>query len=46
MKQKQTLNRLMVAKGDGGWGRNGLGVWYHQKQTSMYKMDKQWGPTV
>ena len=20
-------NRLVVAKGEGGWGRNGLGVW-------------------
>ena len=39
-------NRLLVAKGDGDWGRNGLGVWDHQEQTSMYKMDKQWIPTV
>ena len=22
-----TENRLVVAKGDGGWGRDGLGVW-------------------
>ena len=35
----------MVAK-KGVWGREGLGVWDEQMQTSMYRMDKQQGPIV
>ena len=33
-------------QGGGGWGRVGLGVWDQQMQTSIYRMDKQQGPTV
>ena len=40
----QTENRLVVAKGDEGQGRDG--VWGQQMQTVMYRMDKQQGPTV
>ena len=29
-----------------GWGRDGLGVWDQQMQTTIYKTDKQKGPTV
>ena len=36
----------MVVKGEGRWGREGLGVWDQQMQTSIYRMDKQQGPTV
>ena len=45
--QKQThRHRKQVAKGEGGWGRDGLGVWDQQMQTIIYRMDKQQGPTV
>ena len=27
-------------------GRDGLGIWDQQMQTSIYRMDKQQGPTV
>ena len=33
-------------QGGGGWGRNGLGIWDSQMQTSIYRMDKQQGLTV
>ena len=38
----------MVAKGEVGWGREGLGVWDSQMQTIniKYRMDKQQGPTA
>ena len=39
-------NRLVVAKGEGEWGRDGLGVWDQQMQTIIHRMDKQQGPTV
>ena len=45
-KQKQThrhREQTVVAK---GLGREGLGVWDQQMQTSVYRMDKQQGPTV
>ena len=29
-----------------GWGRDGLGVWDQQMQTTIYRMDKQQGPNV
>ena len=34
-------NRIVVVKGEGGWGRGGLGVWNLQMQTSVYRIDKQ-----
>ena len=37
-------NRLVVAKEQGGWEREGLGVSDQQMQTSVYRMDKQQGP--
>ena len=39
-------NRPVVAKGEEGWERDGLGVWDQQIQTILYRMDKQQGPTV
>ena len=36
----------MVAKGEGGGGRAGVGVWDEQMQTIIYRVDKQQGPTV
>ena len=36
----------MVAKGEGEWERDGLGVWDEQMQTIIYRMDTQQGPTV
>ena len=33
-------------QGGGGWGRDGVGVSGQQMQTTIYKMDKQQGPTV
>ena len=39
-------NRLVVAKEEDGWGRDGVGVWSEQMQTIIYKMDKQQGLTV
>ena len=44
-KQKET-HKLVVAKGQERWGRDGLGVWDQQMQSSIYRMDKQQGPTV
>ena len=49
MKQKQThkyREQIVVAKGDGSWERKGLGVWDCQKQTILYRMDKQQSHTV
>ena len=48
-KQKQTHRRreqTCGCQGGGGWGRDGVGVWGQQMQTSIYRMDKQQGPTV
>ena len=54
MKQKQTHRHReqtcgCQARGGGGvglWGRYALGVWGQQMQTTIYRMDKQQGPTV
>ena len=35
----------MVTKGE-KWGGNTLGVWDEQIHITMYKIDKQQGPTV
>ena len=35
----------MVTKGEWGSGRDKLGIWDQQIQTTMYKIDKQ-SPTV
>ena len=46
----QTENKLIVTKGEKRevrWGgRDKLGVWDEQIHTTIYKMDKQQGPTV
>ena len=39
-------NRLVVAKGEGGAGRDGLGVWGEQMQAVIYRLDKQQDPIV
>ena len=36
----------MVAKGQGGWGRDGSGMWDLQMQTIICRIEKQQGPTV
>ena len=36
----------MVAKGEGGWWGEGLGVRDQQMQIIKYRVDKQQGPTV
>ena len=38
-----TENKLMVTKGEGGWGggRDKLGGWEYHIHTTMYKIDKQ-----
>ena len=48
MKQKQTHkeNRLMVAKGEAQEGKEGLGAWGQQMETSIYRIEKQQGPSV
>ena len=48
MKQKQTHkeNRLMVAKGEAQQGKEGLGAWGQQMETSIYRIEKQQGPSV
>ena len=42
----QTQRADLVAEGEEGWERDGLGVWNQQMQTIIYRMDKQQGPTV
>ena len=37
---------LWLPKGKGGQGREKLGVWDSQIQTTIYKIGKQQGPTV
>ena len=39
-------NKLMVTKGERRWGRDKLGLWDWQIQTTIYKTDKQQGPTA
>ena len=41
-KQKQTHG---CQEGE-EWERDGVGGWGYQMQTSIYRMDKQQGPTV
>ena len=38
-------NKLIVTKGEIGGGKDKLGVWDYQAQTTIHKIDKQ-GPTV
>ena len=48
MKQKQThrhREQTHSCQGEGGWVRDGMGVWGQQMQTITYRMDKQ-VPTV
>ena len=48
MKQIQTHkeNRLTVAKGEAWQGKEGLGAWGQQMETSIYRTEKQQGPSV
>ena len=49
MKQEQThrhREQTYGCQGEEGWGREGLGAWDRQMQTSTYRMDKQQHPTV
>ena len=39
----QTGDKFMVTKGERGWGRDKLGVWDQQIQTTKSKRDKQQG---
>ena len=46
-KQKQTpIHREQTCGCQGKWGGDGPGGWDQQRQTIMYRMDKQQGPTV
>ena len=38
--ETNTGSRLVVAKEEGGWGRDGLRVWSQQMQIIIYRMDK------
>ena len=40
------IEQTCGCQGRGGSGRDGLGVWGQQMQTSIYRMDKKQGPTV
>ena len=44
--ETETENRHVVAKGEGGWGRDGLGAGDSQMQMVIYRTDKQRDPTV
>ena len=47
IKHKQTHKlENKLSKGERELGRDKLGVWDQQKQTTMYKIDKQQRPTV
>ena len=48
MIQKQThiQNRLVVSQRTGWWEREELGTLDWQMQTTIYRMDKQQGPTI
>ena len=39
-------NRLVVAKEEGRWGTERLGIWDYQTRTIINTMDKQQGPTI
>ena len=39
-------NKLPVTRGDGEWGRDKAEAWDQQTQTTIYKINKQQGPTV
>lgn len=41
-----TERRLVVAKEEVGWEREGSGGWGEQMQTVPYRLEKQPGPTV
>ena len=36
----------MLIKGESGWGRDKSGVWDQPIQATIYKIDKQRGPTI
>ena len=42
----QTQKTNLVTKGERGWGKDKLGVWDQQIQTTICKINKQQGPTV
>ena len=44
MKKKQTHRHREQTCGCQGGGRDGVGVWGQQMQTSIYRRDKQQGP--
>ena len=49
MKQKQThrhREQTCGCQGGGCWEGDGVEVWDWQMQTTIYRMDKQQGPTV
>ena len=39
-------NKLTVIKEKRGWGSDKLGVWNQEIHTTVYKIGKQYGPTV
>ena len=36
----------MIAKGEGIWGSDGLGVWDYQMQTIVYRMGRKQDPIL
>ena len=40
------LKRGVVVKAVEGWKREGMGAWDWQAQTSIYRVDRQEGPTA
>ena len=49
LEQKQThihREQIVVAKGEGVWGRDAPGIQDEQTEAFIYRMDKQQGPTL
>ena len=44
-KHNQTHIEMRLAKEEGDWGRDGMGIWDQQMEPIIYRMDKQ-DPTV
>ena len=45
-KQKTMANKLMVTKMETGSRKDKLGGWDYQINNTIYKIDKQQGPTI
>lgn len=45
-KQTYTENKWVVARVEGGWGRNEMGEGDQEVQTPRYKINKPWGCNI